>query len=156
MKYSPSDPNYRPYYINSEDSSKLTSHSPKNESIKLTLFPHSPDNFQTSRGRNYHQGPEWVWPTGFFLRAMLHFDLLRKKTKEERVETYQQITRRLGECRKHIKESVWRGLTELSQKNGETCNDSCPTQAWSASCLIDLFWDTERKNLEWEQGLEVL
>ncbi|KAI5804214.1 hypothetical protein DFH27DRAFT_481099 [Peziza echinospora] len=130
----PSDPNYRPYYINSDDST----------------------DFQTSKGRNYHQGPEWVWPTGFFLRAMLHFDLLRKKTKEERVETYQQITRRLGECRKHIKESVWRGLTELSQKNGEMCHDSCPTQAWSASCLIDLFWDTERKNLEWEQGLEVL
>jgi len=100
--YSPSDINYRPYYINSDDSGDLL----------------------TSKGRNYHQGPEWVWPTGFFLRAMLKFDLQRKSTREERVETYQQINKRLGECKKHIKESTWRGLTELTQKNGEICHDS--------------------------------
>jgi len=55
---------------------------------------------------------------------MLKFDLRRKSTREERVETYQQITRRLEECKKHIRESAWRGLTELTQKNGEICHDS--------------------------------
>src|SRR5690606_7695719 len=98
----PEDPNYRPYYINSDDS----------------------HDFQTSKGRNYHQGPEWVWPRGYFLRALLNFDVARKKTREERVETYQQITQRLVDCRKQIRESPWRGLTELSQKNGEICYDS--------------------------------
>ncbi|KAI5927566.1 glycogen debranching enzyme [Camillea tinctor] len=115
----PADLNYRPYYINSEDS----------------------DDFATSKGRNYHQGPEWLWPTGFFLRALLKFDLQRRATKEGRVEAFQQVTRRLSGCKEWIQRSPWAGLTELTQKNGEECHDSSPTQAWSAGCLIDLYMD---------------
>ncbi|KAF3916690.1 4-alpha-glucanotransferase [Dactylellina cionopaga] len=115
----PIDLNYRPYYINWDDN----------------------EDFLTSKGRNYHQGPEWLWPTGFFLRAFLHFDLLRKKTVAEKIETFQQIHRRIQKCKEMINETPWAGLTELTQKNGEFCSDSCPTQAWSASCMIDLFQD---------------
>lgn len=98
----PADLNYRPYYLNSEDS----------------------DDFATSKGRNYHQGPEWLWPTGFFLRALLKFDLMRRRTPEGRTEAFQQVTRRLAGCKKMIQESPWAGLTELTQKNGEFCPDS--------------------------------
>ncbi|KAK8124935.1 Glycogen debranching enzyme [Apiospora kogelbergensis] len=116
----PADLNYRPYYINSEDS----------------------DDFATSKGRNYHQGPEWLWPTGFFLRALLKFDLIRRQdSKEGRVEAFQQVTRRLQGCKEMIQASPWAGLQELTQKNGEHCGDSSPTQAWSAGCLIDLYMD---------------
>ena len=132
----PSDFNYRPYYNNSEDST----------------------DFSTSKGRNYHQGPEWLWPTGFFLRALLKFDLMRRRTKEEKTEAFQQITRRLKGCKEAIEESPWAGLTELTNKNGEFCGDSVslllrsmfattvdksksPTQAWSAGCILDLFYD---------------
>ncbi|ODA77816.1 hypothetical protein RJ55_06418 [Drechmeria coniospora] len=111
----PADLNYRPYYRNSEDS----------------------DDFATSKGRNYHQGPEWLWPTGFFLRALLKFDLKRRTTSEGRVEAFQQVTRRLSGCKAMIGDSVWAGLAELTQKNGEHCHDS----AWSAGCLIDLYMD---------------
>lgn len=98
----PLDLKYSPYYDNSEDSTNLA----------------------TSRGRNYHQGPEWLWPTGFFLRALLKFDLMRRTTKEGRTEAFQQITRRLAGCKKAIRESPWAGLTELTNKNGEFCRDS--------------------------------
>ena len=98
----PSDLNYRPNYINSEDS----------------------HDFATSKGRNYHQGPEWLWPTGFFLRALLKFDLARSKSKEEQIEALQQATQRLYGCKKAIKESPWAGLTELTNENGSLCNDS--------------------------------
>ncbi|KAI5848627.1 hypothetical protein DFP73DRAFT_336178 [Morchella snyderi] len=121
----PTDRNYRPYYRNSEDS----------------------DDFATSKGRNYHQGPEWLWPTGYFLRAMLKFDLQRKKTKEEKLETLLQINLRMDGCRKALYENAWAGLAELTNKNGEFCYDSSPTQAWSASCLIDLYHDAARIDL---------
>lgn len=98
----PADLNYRPDYHNSEDST----------------------DFATSKGRNYHQGPEWLWPTGFFLRALLKFDLKRRKTPEERTEAFQQITRRLVGCKQQIQDSPWAGLTELTNKNGAYCHDS--------------------------------
>ena len=100
----PADLNYRPYYRNSEDS----------------------DDFATSKGRNYHQGPEWLWPTGFFLRALLKFDLQRRdpNDSEGRTEAFQQVTRRLIGCKQMIDRSVWAGLTELTNKNGEECADS--------------------------------
>lgn len=115
----PRDLNYRPNYHNSEDST----------------------DFATSKGRNYHQGPEWLWPTGFFLRALLKFDLLRRKGPQERTEAFQQITRRLKGCKEAIVESPWVGLTELTNEKGSFCSDSSPTQAWSAGCLIDLYQD---------------
>lgn len=100
----PADLNYRPYYVNSEDS----------------------DDFATAKGRNYHQGPEWLWPTGFFLRALLRFDLKRRGDGgdgQERVEAFQQVTRRLAGCKGMIK-GEWAGLAELTQKDGEFCPDS--------------------------------
>ena len=101
----PGDLEYHPYYINSDDS----------------------DNFATAKGYNYHQGPEWLWPTGFFLRALLKFDLLRRETREGRVEAFQQVTQRLQGAKTMVNESVWAGLTELTQKGGAFCGDSvCP------------------------------
>lgn len=102
----PSDLQYRPYYNNSEDSS----------------------DFATAKGRNYHQGPEWLWPTGFFLRALLKFDLMRRDSQEARTEAFQQITRRLQGCKKAIEESPWAGLVELTNKNGEPCGDTVSVQ----------------------------
>ncbi|CAI7672609.1 unnamed protein product [Penicillium bialowiezense] len=118
----PSDLNYRPNYVNSDDS----------------------DDFATAKGRNYHQGPEWVWQRGYFLRALLHFDLLRRKTSEERTECFQQVTRRLDGCKKALRESPWKGLTELSNKAGAHCDDSSPTQSWSAACLLDVYYDASQ------------
>jgi glycogen debranching enzyme len=142
----PSDHEYHPNYINSEDS----------------------DNYQTAKGRNYHSGPEWEWPRGFFLRALLRFDLKRRNTHEERVEAFQQVTQRLHGVMQEIKESPWAGLTELTNHNGSFCGDSvsysskspcfsntnanitsqCPTQAWSAGCIIDLYDDASKYSLE--------
>jgi glycogen debranching enzyme len=109
----PSDLNYRPYYNNSEDST----------------------DFATSKGRNYHQGPEWLWPTGFFLRALLYFDLQRRSDAAGRLESFQQVTRRLAACKQAIKDSPWKGLTELTNKDGSFCGDSVSS---STAVLIAL------------------
>jgi glycogen debranching enzyme len=92
----PADYNYRPYYINSDDSSD-----PK-----------------VAKGANYHQGPEWLWCTGFFLRAFLKFDLQRHTDTAGKVETLQHLHTRLYEHRKMIQDSSWAGLVELTNKDG--------------------------------------
>lgn len=117
----PTDYNYRPYYNNDVEN----------------------DDFATSKGRNYHQGPEWVWQTGFFLRAMLSFDVLRKQRYgKDNKETFQQVHYRLTGLSNWLYESHWGGLTELTNRNGESCKDSSPTQAWSAATIIDIFEDS--------------
>ncbi|OJD16543.1 glycogen debranching enzyme [Emergomyces pasteurianus Ep9510] len=137
----PADLNYRPHYNNAEDSS----------------------DFSTAKGRNYHQGPEWVWPLGYFLRALLKFEILRKtstgeecgeKEKEKgngRVEAFQLVSSRLEGCKKMIVQSGWKGLTELTDGGGGFCADSCPTQAWSSACLLDLYYDAA----QYQQGADL-
>lgn len=113
----PSDWNYRPDYHNSEDS----------------------NDFATSKGRNYHQGPEWVWCFGYFIRAFYYFKV--RADGADKSEVCLEVSARLQGHRKWIKESPWAGLTELTNKDGALCDDSSPTQAWSSSCLLDLFYD---------------
>ena len=145
----PTDGDYRPYYINSQDST----------------------DFATAKGRNYHQGPEWLWPTGFFLRALLKFDLMRRTNRAERIASLQQVTKRLRGCKEALDASAWAGLTELTNKDGTLCLDSVsssramtqmrrttcsptirtcqsPTQAWSAACILELFHDASKVSLE--------
>ncbi|KAL6950734.1 hypothetical protein ACO0QE_000015 [Hanseniaspora vineae] len=115
----PSDYNYRPYYINSEDS----------------------DDFATSKGRNYHQGPEWVWCFGYFIRAYYYFNKKNQQNKASRKNLELDVFNKLLPHKQWISESVWAGLTELTNKDGSLCHDSSPTQAWSAGCLLDLYLD---------------
>ncbi|WEW61382.1 bifunctional 4-alpha-glucanotransferase/amylo-alpha-1,6-glucosidase [Emydomyces testavorans] len=129
----PTDLNYRPYYNNSEDST----------------------DFATAKGRNYHQGPEWLWPAGYFYRALLKFTLLRDSSYQSLMDVYQQITMRLEGCLRSLRQSPWRGLTELTNKNGEFCSCSSPTQAWSAACLLDLYYDASEIQKERTSRLHV-
>lgn len=115
----PSDWNYRPNYINSDDS----------------------DDYATAKGRNYHQGPEWVWCFGYFIRAFLHFNHVTQANGEPLEQLLTQLNERLTGHIRWIEESPWAGLTELTNKDGALCDDSSPTQAWSSSCLLDLYYD---------------
>lgn len=94
-----------------------------------------------ARGFNYHQGPEWVWPVGYFLRAKLHFSRLQENPEETFRSTVKFIHKTLGKHHLEIMSSPWRGLPELTNKDGAPCHDGCPTQAWSMSCLLEVMHD---------------
>lgn len=115
----PADWAYRPDYINSID----------NEVKEI------------AKGFNYHQGPEWLWPLGFYLRALSIFAPSLGLTS---VRLRHQIARILRPHEAHIRSSVWGGLPELTNRNGAPCNDSCPSQAWSAATILDALADLDR------------
>jgi len=117
----PSDSKYRGDYDNSNDS----------------------DDGSVAKGWNYHNGPEWGWPLGYFLRAYLHFDTIRTEGKGVN-DTLQYLHNALLVSRAHIQTDPWRGLPELTNHRGAFCHDSCNTQAWSASTLLDFLEDVHR------------
>ncbi|KAG9123786.1 hypothetical protein FRC07_013965 [Ceratobasidium sp. 392] len=116
------DGQYRGYYDNSNDS----------------------DDPSVAKGLNYHQGPEWGWPLGYFLRAYLKFDLVAGPGKKDVGETLHRLHQALLPARRHIANDPWAGIPELTNRNGEYCRDSCNTQAWSSSCLLDFLEEVHK------------
>ncbi|KAG9312806.1 glycoside hydrolase family 13 protein [Chiua virens] len=118
----PSDMQYHPYYDNSNDS----------------------DDKAVAKGRNYHNGPEWGWPLGYFLRAYLHFDTRFGAGKNDPLQTLHYLHQTLLEPRHYIQSDPWAGLPELTNEDGAYCKDSCNTQAWSASTLLDVLEEVRK------------
>lgn len=118
----PNDFQYRPHYDNSNDS----------------------DDPAIAKGRNYHQGPEWGWPLGYFLRAYFYFDAKVGAGMGDPTQTLHYLHKLLLPARHHIRNDPWRGIPELTNKDGAYCSDSCKTQAWSASCLLDFLEEVHK------------
>ncbi|XP_072918859.1 glycogen debranching enzyme [Hemitrygon akajei] len=97
------------------------------------------DNFNIAKGYNYHQGPEWVWPIGYFLRAKLHFSkVMEKKLYEDTIILVKHV---LSHHYDHLSKSPWKGLPELTNENGGYCSFSCETQAWSIATIIEVLYE---------------
>ncbi|KAH7647596.1 Gdb1p glycogen debranching enzyme [Cryptosporidium bovis] len=122
----PSDYNYRPNYDNSNDS----------------------DDYNVAHGFNYHQGPEWVWPLGYFLNAK--YRILIEKNKKLGPEMSRKIAiyetmKHLVNHRNHIQTDQWGSLPELTNDNGSFCKDSCFSQAWSVGTILSFLTGTMDK-----------
>ena len=117
----PSDFRYKPNYINIEN-----------------------EDYFTSNGFNYHNGPEWVWLTGYFFRATMR---MRKKFSLNMMKI-------LSSLKGFVNRSKEFGIPELTNENGNFCFDSCPIQAWSIACTLDILFDysqySEKEILNWE------
>ncbi|RUS77596.1 hypothetical protein EGW08_014635 [Elysia chlorotica] len=116
----PSDWNYRGDYNNNDDSTDRT----------------------VAKGFNYHQGPEWVWPVGYFLRAKLLFAGKMEASKKGTLEkTKLYINSVLCKHYQEILANPWQGLPELTNSNGQFCHGSCQSQAWSSATILETLYD---------------
>lgn len=100
------DKEYRPFYDNSNDSNDVS----------------------IAHGYSYHNGPEWVWPVGYYLRSLLIFN----------VKSPEYVMKSLSSYRKHIESSFWMSIPELTDSKGEENRFSSMAQAWSVSTLIEV------------------
>uniref|UniRef100_A0A0E9X5V0 Glycogen debranching enzyme C-terminal domain-containing protein n=2 Tax=Anguilla TaxID=7935 RepID=A0A0E9X5V0_ANGAN len=97
------------------------------------------DNYNTAKGFNYHQGPEWLWPVGYFLRAKLHFaKMIGQEAYDETVYLVKNV---LSRHYVHLERSSWKGLPELTNENGQYCPFSCESQAWSIATVLEVLHD---------------
>uniref|UniRef100_A0A8C3XST5 Glycogen debranching enzyme n=1 Tax=Chelydra serpentina TaxID=8475 RepID=A0A8C3XST5_CHESE len=97
------------------------------------------DNYNVAKGFNYHQGPEWLWPIGYFLRAKLYFSKLIGP--EMYAKTVVLIKNVLSHHYVHLERSSWKGLPELTNENGQYCPFSCESQAWSIAVILEVLYD---------------
>lgn len=88
-----------------------------------------------AKGFNYHQGPEWLWPFGYYLLA-----LMKHSTWASPELMSQHIIRLLKPHEHHIARSPWKGLPELTNANGEFCPASCACQAWSIATIQEAIY----------------
>ncbi|XP_076827095.1 glycogen debranching enzyme-like isoform X2 [Brachyhypopomus gauderio] len=97
------------------------------------------NNFNLAKGFNYHQGPEWLWPVAYYLRAKLYF------AKQMGQEVYDQqvclVKNVLSRHRVYLERSPWKGLPELTNENGQYCPYSCETQATSIATVLEVLYD---------------
>ncbi|KAK8737367.1 hypothetical protein OTU49_004452 [Cherax quadricarinatus] len=98
---------------------------------------------KVSHGFNYHQGPEWLWPVGWLLRAQL--------AVVSKVGGFEELGRTLGHVKSlmaphltYLLSDRWRSLPELTNAEGAHCKHSNPAQSWSTGCLLEVLWDLDQ------------
>lgn len=67
--------------------------------------------------------------------------LIIRPAEQDPAATYHHIYSTLTTHRSHVRDDAWAGLPELTNENASYCHDSCDTQAWSSSTILDVLDD---------------
>ena len=70
--------------------------------------------------------------------------LLTALPSQDKNVTLHRLSGYLLPIRRHVQNDPWCGIPELTNENGAYCHDSCATQAWSASTILDFLEDVHK------------
>src|SRR5690349_20392524 len=117
----PSDQNYIGDYINDDDS----------------------NDYKRGHGFNYHNGPEWLWLTGDYIRAKLDWS---KQQDDPLIiqQTIEHIRQIISSHMEFIFSNDWKGLSAFTNADGKLCPYSCYVLAWSSATLLEALYDLTR------------
>ncbi|CAF1212131.1 unnamed protein product [Didymodactylos carnosus] len=104
-------------------------------------------DFKRAKGQNYHNGPEWLWLMGFYLRAKLYWAQQMDREPETRgvlAQTIRHVREILLNHLEYLSNSEWNGLAQLTNENGSYCPHSCTVQAWSMSTMLEAEFDLDQ------------
>ena len=80
-----------------------------------------------------------------FLRAYLgHHSAKPNLTKGQTAKLVNQVQGWMLPHKLHIVKDSFAGLPELTNKGGEHCHGSCPTQAWSSGVMVEVIADLKK------------
>ncbi|CAD8122387.1 unnamed protein product [Paramecium sonneborni] len=86
--------------------------------------------FNVSHGFSYHNGPEWVWVYGYFIKALV---AIHGKENINRQLFYSYLSNH----KTTLHQNEWYSLPEMTNGNGEYNVFSCRAQAWSIACILE-------------------
>lgn len=104
-------------------------------------------DISTDKGFNYHQGPEWLWPYGYYLRSRMLFPPESWDNSTSWNEKSQYYLGGLYLHNLYMKDDHWNSLPELTNENGVFCSYSCRSQSWSTGTLLDALYDLSKENM---------
>ena len=100
------------------------------------------ENFNLANGYNYHNGPEWVFLSGFYLMSKMIFNEYNSKE-----ELLIDISKKLVPFERYIKDDIWSGLPELTNKDGYYCESGCNTFTRSVATLLEVLYELNKIKL---------
>src|SRR5271163_3070491 len=84
-------------------------------------------DYKRARGFNYHNGPEWLWLTGYYIRAKLYWSQQQDDPLIAK-QTIKNLRKYLTSHIQLLNSSDWKGLPELTNADGHPCPYSCNVQ----------------------------
>ena len=91
------------------------------------------NDYKNALGFNIHNGPEFVWLTGYYLLAKINFN---EYSNQEQL--FYDLYKKLAPFEKYIKNDKWCGLPLFTNKDGAYCEGSCGTHICSIGLLIEV------------------
>ncbi|CAF3847295.1 unnamed protein product [Rotaria sp. Silwood1] len=97
-------------------------------------------DYKRAHGFNYHNGPEWLWLTGYYIRSKLYWS---KEQNDQYIydDTIKHIRKLISLHMDLFNSSDWKGLPELTNSNGQLSYYSSYVHSCSCATFLEALYD---------------